>query len=138
MMIGYSWVTAAIFPSDSIQNSEHVKKVVSNKVSTTTGNSSTAGGHHGDDDEDKPDPPRNFTLEQLSQYDGTKDEKNNEDKPVYLSMNGIVFDVTQGRNFYGPGGPYEKVSFNALFTITVISMFHTFYHFTNFVDLEYV
>lgn len=94
MIIGYSWTTAAIFPS--IQNSEHVKKDV-------------AAPTHGNDDDDKPDPPRNFTLEQLLQYDGAKDEKSNEDKPVYLSLNGIVFDVTKGRDFYGPGGPYEKV-----------------------------
>ena len=112
MMIGYSWTTAAIFPSDSIQNSEHVKKIESSHAKATPGSNSsstaTTGRHH-DDDDDQPDPPRNFTLEQLLQYDGAKDEKSNEDKPVYLSMNGMVFDVTKGRSFYGPGGPYEKV-----------------------------
>jgi membrane-associated progesterone receptor component len=51
------------------------------------------------------DPPRNFTLKQLSHFDGTKD--GDDDKPVYLALNGIVFDVSEGRNFYGPGGPYE-------------------------------
>ena len=117
MMIGYSWSTAAIFPSDSIQNSEHVKKVKSSSA-TTIGNSSTAGGrHHDKEDDDKPDPPRNFTLEQLLQYNGTKDEKSNEDKPVYLSINGMVFDVTQGRAFYGPGGPYEKVCRRKMYSV---------------------
>jgi cytochrome b involved in lipid metabolism len=60
-------------------------------------------------DDDPPDPPRNFTLAQLSHFDGTVDTKSGQAKDVYLSISGIVFDVSKGRNFYGPGGPYEKV-----------------------------
>ena len=59
------------------------------------------------EDEKEPDPPRNFTAKQLSYFDGKKDPKTGDDKPVYLSVNGIVFDVSDGRNFYGPEGPYE-------------------------------
>lgn len=58
------------------------------------------------EEEEEPDPPRNFTVGQLAYFDGKKD-KDGDDKPVYLSLNGIVFDVSEGRNFYGPEGPYE-------------------------------
>ncbi|KAM0795037.1 cytochrome b5-like heme/steroid binding domain-containing protein [Usnea florida] len=45
---------------------------------------------------------RTFTPPTLKPYNGEKD------KPVYLAVRGKVFDVTPGRNFYGPGGPYEN------------------------------
>jgi membrane-associated progesterone receptor component len=60
-----------------------------------------------EEEEDVPDPPRNFTASQLKYFDGTKDPKTGENKPVYLSLNGTVFDVSDGRDFYGAGGPYE-------------------------------
>ncbi|XP_021746329.1 probable steroid-binding protein 3 [Chenopodium quinoa] len=42
-----------------------------------------------------------FTLQQLKQYDGTDPSK-----PVYVAIKGRVFDVSTGKNFYGPGGAY--------------------------------
>ncbi|KAM8968962.1 membrane-associated progesterone receptor component 2 [Sarcophilus harrisii] len=43
---------------------------------------------------------RDFTLEQLRQYDGTRTPR------ILLAVNGKVFDVTKGSKFYGPVGPY--------------------------------
>lgn len=60
-----------------------------------------------EEEENEPDSPRNFTQSQLTYFDGKNDEKSGEQKPVYLSVHGIVFDVSDGRNFYGPDGPYE-------------------------------
>jgi membrane-associated progesterone receptor component len=53
----------------------------------------------------KPPPPtvfKTFTPPTLVQYDGTNG------MPIYFAVNGRVFDVSPGRNFYGPGGPYEN------------------------------
>lgn len=60
-----------------------------------------------EEEEEDPDPPRNFTIKQLKHFDGKECERTGETKEVYLSLNGIVFDVSNGRNFYGPDGPYE-------------------------------
>lgn len=57
--------------------------------------------------EEEKEPPRNFTAQQLRHFNGQPDESNpNALKPVYLSVAGTVFDVSDGRDFYGPGGPY--------------------------------
>lgn len=45
---------------------------------------------------------RTFTPPTLRPYNG------NENAAVYLAVRGKVFDVSPGRNFYGPGGPYEN------------------------------
>lgn len=59
-----------------------------------------------EEEEEEPDPPRNFTTKQLKYFNGENDERTGEAKAIYLSLNGIVFDVSDGRNFYGPDGPY--------------------------------
>ena len=51
----------------------------------------------GEAEAESPGPPRNFTKEQLAAFDGTKDAKTGADKPVCISLNGIVFDVSKGR-----------------------------------------
>ncbi|XP_034970121.2 membrane-associated progesterone receptor component 2 [Zootoca vivipara] len=43
---------------------------------------------------------RDFTLEQLREYDGARAAR------ILLAVNGKVFDVTKGSKFYGPEGPY--------------------------------
>ncbi|KAI1381682.1 cytochrome b5 [Hypoxylon crocopeplum] len=45
---------------------------------------------------------KTFTPNTLLPYNGLNN------MPVYLAVRGRVFDVTSGRNFYGPGGPYEN------------------------------
>jgi membrane-associated progesterone receptor component len=45
---------------------------------------------------------KTFNPHTLLPYDG------NNGMPVYLAVRGKVFDVTSGRNFYGPGGPYAN------------------------------
>jgi membrane-associated progesterone receptor component len=44
---------------------------------------------------------RDYTLADLSRFDGSDPET-----PILLAVRGKVFDVTRGRDFYGPSGPY--------------------------------
>lgn len=46
--------------------------------------------------------PKYLTLEELSVYDGSDPEK-----PIYLSINGTIYDVSAGARMYGPGGSYN-------------------------------
>lgn len=45
---------------------------------------------------------RTFTPRTLLPKNGENGE------PIYFAVRGRVFDVTPGRNFYGPGGPYAN------------------------------
>lgn len=50
-----------------------------------------------------PPPPlpklrKDLTVAELKKYDGTQP-----DGRVLLAVNGIIFDVTRGKRFYGPG-----------------------------------
>lgn len=44
---------------------------------------------------------KDFTVQELKKFDG-----NQPDGRVLVAVNGHVYDVTKGRKFYGPGGPY--------------------------------
>ena len=43
-----------------------------------------------------------MTLEELRQYDGT-----NSFLPIYIAVNGTIYDVSASPKFYGPGGGYH-------------------------------
>lgn len=44
---------------------------------------------------------RDYTRSELLDYDGSDPMK-----PSLIAIRGRVYDVTRGRDFYGPGGPY--------------------------------
>ncbi|GLI60553.1 hypothetical protein VaNZ11_002711 [Volvox africanus] len=46
-------------------------------------------------------PLRKFTAEELARHDGTDNSL-----PLYLSIKGTVYDITKGKQFYGPDGVY--------------------------------
>jgi membrane-associated progesterone receptor component len=46
-------------------------------------------------------PPRPFSEEEVARHDGTDPAL-----PLMLSIGGTVYDITPGRNFYGPQGVY--------------------------------
>jgi len=46
--------------------------------------------------------PVYLTDAELAAYDGSDTSK-----PIYLALNGTIYDVTAGRRVYGPGGSYH-------------------------------
>ncbi|GMH08999.1 hypothetical protein Nepgr_010839 [Nepenthes gracilis] len=79
---------------------------------TTVGlfGSSSSSSHHQRprslEEQVKPPPPPpvqvgEISEEELKQYDGSDDKK-----PLLMSIKGQIYDVSQSRMFYGPGGPY--------------------------------
>lgn len=46
--------------------------------------------------------PLYLTPTELAAYDGT-----DESKPIYLAINGTIYDVSANRRTYGPGGSYH-------------------------------
>ncbi|XP_048831131.1 neudesin [Brienomyrus brachyistius] len=50
-------------------------------------------------------PVRLFTDDDLQSYNGQE-----EGKPIYLAVKGVVFDVTKGKEFYGRGAPYNALA----------------------------
>ncbi|SHO78671.1 Similar to S.cerevisiae protein DAP1 (Heme-binding protein) [Malassezia sympodialis ATCC 42132] len=47
-----------------------------------------------------------YTPRTLALHDGTTPGENGKESRILLAINGNVFDVTKGKNFYGPNGAY--------------------------------
>jgi predicted heme/steroid binding protein len=47
---------------------------------------------------------KEFTPEELARYDGSSLER-----PVYVAVDGEVFDVSANRRIYGKGGSYNMM-----------------------------
>ncbi|RKO99278.1 hypothetical protein CXG81DRAFT_14714, partial [Caulochytrium protostelioides] len=47
-------------------------------------------------------PPRVFEADELLPFDGSDPEK-----PIYIAIKGIVFDLSGNRKSYAPGGSYH-------------------------------
>jgi len=48
---------------------------------------------------------RLFSEQMLATFDGSVDSK-----PIYIAIDGLVYDVTEGRATYGPGGSYHLMA----------------------------
>jgi len=48
---------------------------------------------------------RVFSDSDIAQYDGQ-----NPNLPIYMAVKGVVFDVTSGKGFYGPGMSYNALA----------------------------
>ncbi|KAK3094206.1 hypothetical protein FSP39_025447 [Pinctada imbricata] len=51
------------------------------------------------------EPARIFTQEEMKEYDGSDPKK-----PILLGVRGVVFDVTEGKDFYGKGASYNLLA----------------------------
>jgi predicted heme/steroid binding protein len=46
-----------------------------------------------------------LSLDYIKEFDGTDDQK-----PIYIGMNGLVYDASAGREFYKTDGPYHYLA----------------------------
>lgn len=66
-----------------------------------TGHNTNNGGLNGSNNEE-PIVEGKFTPRTLSRFNGHDDEK------IFIAIRGNVYDCTNGRQFYGPSGPYSN------------------------------
>ncbi|KAL3875264.1 hypothetical protein ACJMK2_038186 [Sinanodonta woodiana] len=50
------------------------------------------------------EPARIFTADEIRKYDGSDPKK-----PLYMGVRGVVFDVSDGKGFYGKGSEYNAL-----------------------------
>ena len=48
---------------------------------------------------------KQFTLKELALYNGVDPKR-----PIYLALDGYVYDVTKGKEYYEVGGPYHDLA----------------------------
>lgn len=58
---------------------------------------------------------KDFTHEQLAQHDG-----HHPDLPMLISIRGVVFDVSSGKQFYGPNGEHLAYRISPHFQYTAV------------------
>jgi len=61
-------------------------------------------------------PPLELTLEELKKFNGT-----DKSLPIYLAIKGTVFDVSKGRQFYGPEGIYPFAGYEVARAFALLS-----------------
>ncbi len=80
-----------------------IKRVLFPKVKTTEPNFNAKGQ---DNTELEPIVLGNLTRQELKKYNGVIDPR------VFIAVCGKIYDVTAGKNFYGPKGPYANFAGN--------------------------
>jgi membrane-associated progesterone receptor component len=81
--------------------------VIMNMFGSSGGSGCPAGYGSGNgssskvEEEEEKEPPRDFTIEQLREFDGI------DGKPIYISLRGDVYDCSAASDFYGEGSGYH-------------------------------
>ena len=83
-----------------------------------------------EEEEEDVDPPRDFTPTQLRKYNGTKPADSgatgfgaDEPTPIFVALQGEVFDVSRAADHYGPAGEYHLFAGrDATFALATMSL----------------
>jgi membrane-associated progesterone receptor component len=92
-----SLMFSSIFSSSRGRRGGKPSSSSSASSSSSSSSASASASASGEEEE----PPRDFTTTQLREFDGEGD------KPIYVSLRGVVYDVSSARDFYGKGSGYH-------------------------------